>query len=173
VAFSGVGHASPKAPPTGGPAVAARTAPARQGVDSKTGALLADLVAMLARGVLPFQSGGATGASAAAASASGGLPFQASAHGTTGHTGDETPAGPSKLSLEQYASLCAELAVFPQHVEAIFERYQLLDLRERQTEDLGWQDRLRRNVAEQQEWQARYSAYFTYWSERAGHGPRR
>jgi len=61
---------------------------------------------------------------------------------------------PPTLSLQQYASLCAELAVFPGRSEATFQQYGLGNMRDRLTVDLAWQERLRRNPAEHQGWQA-------------------
>jgi hypothetical protein len=84
------------------------------------------------------------------------LPFQA-------------PSAAPRLTLEQYASLCAELAVFPQHVETIFSKYGLVSLRERLTVDLAWQERLRRDPTEYAAWQGLYHRYQTYWVDTAHH----
>jgi hypothetical protein len=73
------------------------------------------------------------------------------------------------LTLDQYASLCAELAVFPHHVEATFHRYGLASLRERLTVDLAWQERLRRNPTEHATWQELYRRYQAYWIHTAHH----
>lgn len=83
-------------------------------------------------------------------------------------------SGPaSGLTLEQYASLCAELAVFPQQVEMIFRKYGIASLRERLTLDLAWQERLRHNLLEYVEWHEFYQRYQTYWADPAHHdGPR-
>ncbi len=79
------------------------------------------------------------------------------------------PLAPSdsapELTLEQYASLCAELAVFPPHVEAIFQRYGLMSLQSRLTVDLTWRERLRRDVARHHAWQSLYQRYQTYWAD--------
>ena len=74
---------------------------------------------------------------------------------------DSTP----NLTLEQYASLCAELAVFPRHVEAVFQRYGLVSLKKRLTLDLAWRERLRRDATEYQEWQRLYQRYQDYWAD--------
>ena len=78
------------------------------------------------------------------------------------------PGLPSRLTLEQYASLCAEIAVFPRQVETIFHRYGLVSLHARLTVDLSWQERLRRNPAEYREWQELYKRYHAYWTGEAG-----
>jgi hypothetical protein len=70
---------------------------------------------------------------------------------------------PPAMTLEQYASLCAELAVSPHQVEAIFDRHGLKDLKERLRVDLWWQTRLRRDPAEHQQWQALYQRFHAYW----------
>jgi hypothetical protein len=70
------------------------------------------------------------------------------------------------LTLAEYASLCAELAVFPQMSEQIFQRYGLAVVRERLAVDLGWQERLRRSASEYQEWNRLYQHYFARWSEK-------
>ncbi|WP_441292359.1 hypothetical protein ACSRUE_19950 [Sorangium sp. KYC3313] len=88
--------------------------------------------------------------------ASSALPFQ-------------TPSALTRLTLEQYACLCAELSVFPQHVEAIFRKYGLISLRERLTVDIAWQERLRRDPTEHAAWQGLYRRYQAYWIHTANH----
>ena len=66
-------------------------------------------------------------------------------------------AGPT-LTLQHYASLCAELAVFRDRSEAIFQHYGLGNPRDRVAVDLLWQERLRRNPTENQGWQNPLSA---------------
>ena len=81
-------------------------------------------------------------------------------------TAQDAPSNSApELTLEQYASLCAELAVFPQHVEAIFQRYGLVSLQSRLTVDLTWRERLRRDVARHHAWQSLYQRYQTYWAD--------
>jgi hypothetical protein len=74
-------------------------------------------------------------------------------------------------SLQQYASLCAELAVFQDQAETIFHRYGLGNLRDRLTVDLSWQERLRRNPNEHQGWQALYRRWVEHFEQvKAGGG---
>jgi hypothetical protein len=75
-------------------------------------------------------------------------------------------AGEPSLSLEHYAALCAELAVFPQAVEETFQRYHLASLRDRLTVDLTWRERLRRNPTEGARWQALYAHYTAHFAAR-------
>lgn len=80
------------------------------------------------------------------------LPFRPATSGEPA-----APAAPlPTLTLQQYASLCAELAVFPDRTEAVFLRYKLGNLRDRLAVDLSWQERLRRNPDEHQGWQKLY-----------------
>jgi hypothetical protein len=72
---------------------------------------------------------------------------------STGHFG---------LTLEQYAALCAEVAVFPLAAEAIFARYGLASQKDRLTADAAWQDRLRADPAMMQRWQSLYLHYHEY-----------
>jgi hypothetical protein len=69
------------------------------------------------------------------------------------------------LTLEQYASFCAELAVFPHQVETIFQRYGLVSIKTRLSFDLAWRERLRRDVAEHHAWQILYQRYQAYWAD--------
>ncbi len=81
------------------------------------------------------------------------------------------PEASSRLTLDQYAALCAELAVVTGGTETAFLRYGLTSLQERLTVDLAWQDRLRNNPAEREAWTAlfrRYHAYFTDQMKRGG-----
>ena len=68
------------------------------------------------------------------------------------------------LTLEQYAALCAELAMFPNAVEQTFSRYRLTSLRDRLSVDLAWRERLRRDPAENARWQALYAHYTAHWA---------
>ena len=83
----------------------------------------------------------------------------------SGTAQDAPSSSTPELTIEQYASLCAELAVFPQHVEAIFQRYGLVSLQSRLTVDLTWRERLRRDVARHHAWQSLYQRYQTYWAD--------
>jgi hypothetical protein len=74
------------------------------------------------------------------------------------------------MPLEQYASLCAELATFPQSTERAFHRHGLLEMRDRLTADLKWQERFRRVPAEYAEWQRFYAHYQRYWSDQRQRG---
>jgi hypothetical protein len=74
---------------------------------------------------------------------------------STGHFG---------LSMEQYAALCAEIAVFPRTGEAIFAKYGLASLKDRMTADLGWQERLRADAALMARWQSLYLHYHEWYS---------
>ena len=76
--------------------------------------------------------------------------------------GSPRPSAPS-LTLEQYASLCAELAVFPTNAESIFAKYGLAALRDRLTTDLVWQERLRQDPASYRQWQESYKQAHAYW----------
>ncbi|CAN94279.1 hypothetical protein sce4116 [Sorangium cellulosum So ce56] len=77
------------------------------------------------------------------------------------------PAGPlQELSLAQYASLCAELAVFPGAAEAIFQRYGLRSQQARRAVDAAWKERLGRDTAAHGAWQEMYRRYHDYWTKR-------
>lgn len=83
-----------------------------------------------------------------------------------------TSAPPPALTLQQYASLCAELGVFRDRTEATFHKYGLGNLRDRLGVDLAWQERLRRNPAEYQGWQALYQRWVEHFEQiRAGGDP--
>lgn len=82
----------------------------------------------------------------------GGGPVPAS---STGHFG---------LSIEQYAALCAEVAVFPQAAEATFAKHGLAARKDRLTADLAWQERLRDDPALMQRWQGLYLHYHEHYS---------
>jgi hypothetical protein len=99
------------------------------------------------------------------------LPFK-SAPAQPAKPPPSTPTGPPAISLtlDQYAALCAALAVFPQEVEKVFLRYGLADLRQRLTVDLGWRERLRNDAALYQEWTALYHRHTAAWTEHARRG---
>ena len=79
------------------------------------------------------------------------------------------PSAPSSavpmtdLTLEQYASMCAELAVFPDRSEAVFAKYGLADGRRRAAVDAAWKQRLSRYPSERAEWERRYLQYEASW----------
>jgi hypothetical protein len=75
------------------------------------------------------------------------------------------PAHAPKLTLQQYASLCAELAVFQDRTEAIFQQYGLGDPRDRLALDQAWQERLRQSPDEHQGWQALYRRWVEHFEE--------
>ena len=78
------------------------------------------------------------------------------------------PQGPpGRLTLEQYAALCAELAASPQATDAVFTRYGLVSSDDRSQVDLSWRERLRRNPVEYKLWQDHYQRYLAYWQDRA------
>jgi hypothetical protein len=70
------------------------------------------------------------------------------------------------LSLAQYASLCAELAVFPWAAEAIFQRYGLEVRETRYAVDAAWKERLRCDRGQHEAWQQMYRSYHDYWTKR-------
>jgi hypothetical protein len=94
-------------------------------------------------------------------------PLQAPAHASPVPAGGGPVAAMSTghfgLSIEQYAALCAELAVFPQAAETIFAQYGLASRKDRLTADLAWQERLRADNALMQRWQSLYLHYHEYY----------
>lgn len=71
------------------------------------------------------------------------------------------------LSLVQYASLCAELAVFPDEGEATFRKYGLESQEKRSAVDAWWKRQLRENQLQHAAWQEAYRHYHSYWLKRA------
>jgi len=63
------------------------------------------------------------------------------------------------LPLAWYASLCAELSLFPHESEAIFRRYGLERAEQRTAVDAAWKERLRRNPIQYEIWQDMYRRY--------------
>jgi len=87
--------------------------------------------------------------------------------------GSTTPAAEqpeATLSLAQYASLCAELAVFPEAAEAVFQRHGLESQEKRAAVDAAWKDRLRQDEVQYMAWEEMYRRYHVYWTRR-GAGP--
>jgi hypothetical protein len=74
------------------------------------------------------------------------------------------------LTLAQYASLCAELAVFPAASEQIFQRYGLTDASQRTSIDRAWKARLQSNAVEHKEWHHLYRHYQAVLTEQARRG---
>jgi hypothetical protein len=156
-------------------------------IGSTTGELPSDLIARLAKG-LPFQStpgspAGPSVPSSRVVSASEGSPVAAPATWPQAPdapfrqtTPDTVPSGkpPSpSLTLKQYASLCAELAVSPQNADAIFRRHGFESAASRSEADLAWRAQLMRNPVEYREWQGLYQHYQVYWAEQARRNPGR
>lgn len=153
-----------------------------------TGQIPADLVASIAKAVLPFQGsksaldmgsppGGAsesapdatetiTAPLQAARAAEEAIPFRPAAAAAA----SADPPAPPTLTLQQYASLCAELAMFPDRTEDTFHRYGLGNQRDRLTADLGWQERLRRNPEEYQAWQRLFQRWREHFEGQQGKG---
>ncbi|WP_437602325.1 hypothetical protein WMF28_11925 [Sorangium sp. So ce590] len=97
------------------------------------------------------------------------LPFSSSARAAPA-----APAAPAAspgappapaLSLEQYASLCADLAAAPAGAEALFAQYGLREPEARRAVDGFWRERLARDPAAHQRWQE------LYWQQRARSSP--
>ncbi|WP_159396911.1 hypothetical protein [Sorangium cellulosum] len=93
------------------------------------------------------------------------LPFSSSAR----RQASDAPASPpaAALSLEQYASLCAELAASPGDAEALFARYGLGQPEARLAVDSAWRDRLARDPSAHRRWQE------LYWQHRSRSSPAR
>ena len=80
-----------------------------------------------------------------------------------------TPAG-QELSLAQYASLRAELEVFPKQEEAIFAKYGLASLEQRAKVDAEWQERLFNQTDTYAEWRQLYKHFTEHWQALARAG---
>lgn len=81
--------------------------------------------------------------------------------------GAASPAPGAQLTLDQYAAMCAALAVFPERADAIFARHGLSDPRRRAAADAQWKAHLARYPSERAEWERRYWQWETSW-RRAG-----
>jgi hypothetical protein len=167
-----------KAPPAA-PVIAEMLNPLEDSDVDKTGSLPPDLIAKIARGALPFvEDKGDSPAAASSASAAerpppppsppslgstitGPLPLLRPTEPVLPFQATRSP----ELSLERYASLCAELSVRPAESEAIFARHGLGAIRDRLGTDLAWQERLRKNPAEYRAWQELYQRYQIHWTE--------
>lgn len=98
------------------------------------------------------------------------LPFRAAAPNVS--SAPAPPHRPPTLTLDQYASLCAMLAVFPQQAEAIFAQHNLGAREDQLTLDHQWKERLRRDPTEYQAWSALYQRWHTHWMAQARQGGR-
>jgi hypothetical protein len=105
------------------------------------------------------------------------LPFRASppeARAALEQGAQPSPAAPTSpyarplcLTLEQYASLCAELAVFSAQRDEVFARYGLKHQAQRASIDALWKERLREDPALEREWERYYRQYYVQWTETA------
>ncbi len=103
------------------------------------------------------------------------LPFRPSVEGHGARPSSPPPVEPAPragvaeplhvLSLAQYASLCVELAVFPEEAEGIFRRYGLDAGEKRSAIDAAWKERLRNEPAEYEAWQELYRRYHAHWAK--------
>jgi len=87
-------------------------------------------------------------------------PASSSAPGST--AGPQASAKTRGLSIEQYASLCAELAAYPAQSEQVFLRYHLLSAQDRAAADIEWRARLAKDPAEYKRWHELYWQYCAY-----------
>jgi hypothetical protein len=71
------------------------------------------------------------------------------------------------FTLDQYAALCAEIAVFPENVEEAFTRYGLANERKRLATDTRWKNRLRQNSADRAAWERLYLGYHAFFLDQA------
>jgi hypothetical protein len=157
--------------PSGAPPAPRSASP---GDDGDTGTMLipASGLERTAGAVLPFHDGasapeprpkprapsGSSGPTTAAMPVMGtpaeALPFRSAPQATAVAKVAATP--PPALTLQQYASLCAELAVFRDRTDAVFHRYGLGDPRDRPAVDRWWQEQMRGDADLYQAWQALY-----------------
>ncbi|MGK4005975.1 hypothetical protein WMF31_25375 [Sorangium sp. So ce1036] len=99
------------------------------------------------------------------------LPFASAARAAPDAPSSAAPDAPSSaapapaLSLEQYASLCADLAASPGDAEALFARYGLGRPEARLAVDGFWRDRLARDPAAHRRWRE------LYWQHRSRSSP--
>lgn len=76
-------------------------------------------------------------------------------------------AAAPRLTLDTYASLCAELSVFPEHAADILTKYGITDEAGRRTVDREWAERLSAHPTTQAEWQRKVTE-FRAWLKRGG-----
>ncbi len=79
-------------------------------------------------------------------------------------------AAPIGLTLEQYASLSAELATFPEATAQILARYGIHSVRERTLWEQPWIQKIRDNAEERRAWEMFYERYRAYWAHLAARG---
>ena len=78
-----------------------------------------------------------------------------------------TAAAWPRLTLDTYASLCAELSVFPERVSEILKKYGITDDAERRAVDREWAERLSSHPETQNLWQRKVGE-FRAWLLRGG-----
>jgi hypothetical protein len=78
----------------------------------------------------------------------------------------QAPRDISEWTLDGYASLCAELAVFPSDTETTFLKAGLRVAGDRRALDALFRRRLEQDPATYAEWQQIYWRYRTHWSQR-------
>ena len=122
-----------------------------------------DLMAQV-RQALPFaKSAGATPPSSTPAQLSP-APPPPSTPGQAPSSGPAPPASlapiasPSRMTLQTYASLCAELAYYPANRGAILARYGITDDAEHRSIEREWQSRLA-DPESRSKWQQLYTTY--------------
>lgn len=133
-AAASAGPAAPSSPAPSGAAAPVRAPQPTSSTSSALGATsaLPPNLAELARSVLPF--------------AGESKPAPAPSPATR----------PTELTLEQYASLCAELAAAPAESDAVFGRYGLHAPEVRAEVDRVWKERLRSNPSDYARWLDHY-----------------
>jgi hypothetical protein len=84
------------------------------------------------------------------------------------YTFESEPPAPSaaaaKLTLATYASLCAELEVFPEAADRAYGKYGLHNLTARDAERASWEAHLARSPEARAEWQEHYAQFLNHWS---------
>jgi hypothetical protein len=92
----------------------------------------------------------------------------------------EAPPPPStepnhqvELTMAQYASLCAELSVFPAASEKTFVSYGLMSAQDRTRVDAYWKQRLASSPEEYRQWQGFYQRFHIYWTAEIQRGYQR
>lgn len=93
------------------------------------------------------------------------LPFAGSPGPKPPSSAGPTPPTFPRLPLQTYASLCAELAVFPAKSAEILKRYNIADDAARAAVDKDWQTRLDAHPATKAEWQQLFTAYRDWLSQ--------
>lgn len=171
-------------PPSSSPAPVASSSPARASVEEDLEEATGKVRAVKGE-VLPFRPS-LLGLEAASPPSSPGPPVDSTPRAQPVSTGPQSAANPGspsapsvsmgapstlaaeplkQLSISQYASLCAELTVFPEAAEGIFRRYGLDDDEKRSTVDAAWKERLRLDRAEYNQWLDLYQRYRALWKQ--------